>query len=99
MDEITETATQSVQSPNDESVAFTQRFQASLKFGPHGGLAASMFLVDLSALRALKSVALQIECLIVSRDACVANAHVANPKIRGVYETYFLRWLPQHILP
>src|SRR5271166_1299795 len=29
--EITETATQSVQSPNDESVTFTQRFQASLK--------------------------------------------------------------------
>ena len=42
-----------------------------------------MFLVDLSALRALKSVALQTERLIIGRDACVANAHVANPKNKG----------------
>ena len=64
--EITETATKSVQSPNNQSVTFTQRFEASLKFRPHSRLAASVFLVDLSALRPLQSVALQIQRLIVS---------------------------------
>jgi hypothetical protein len=39
-----------------------------------------VFLVDLSALRALQSVPLQIKCLIIGRDPSVANAHVANPK-------------------
>jgi hypothetical protein len=43
-------------------------------------LAASVFLVDLPALRPLKSVPLQIERLIIGRDASVANAHIANPK-------------------
>jgi hypothetical protein len=31
-------------------------------------------------LRTLKSVPLQIECLIIGRDASVTNAHVPNPK-------------------
>jgi hypothetical protein len=68
MYEITETATKPVQSPNDESVTFTQRFQASLKFRPNGRLAASMFLVDLSALRTLKSVDMRIGYARVSTD-------------------------------
>ena len=37
-------------------------------------------LVDLTALRTFKCIPLQIECLIIGRDASVANAHVANPK-------------------
>jgi hypothetical protein len=36
MYKINETATGSVQSPNDESVTFSERFQASLKFRPNG---------------------------------------------------------------
>src|ERR1700730_1870478 len=96
--EITETSTKSVQSPNNQSVTFTQRFQTSLKFRSNSRLAASVFLVDLSALRTLESVPLQIECLIIGRDASVANAHVANPKTGVVYGSYILRWLPQQIL-
>jgi hypothetical protein len=68
------------ETPFGARIASLDRRTPRVRSGPNGGLAASMFLVDLSALRALKSVALQIECLIVGRDACVAKAHVANPK-------------------
>jgi hypothetical protein len=54
MYEITETAAKSVQSPNHQSVTFTQRFEASFKFRAKSRFAASVFLVDLSALRPLK---------------------------------------------
>jgi hypothetical protein len=57
-----------------------------------------VFLVDLSAFRPLKSAPLQIECLIIGRDASVADAHVANSKKQPFYGSYILRWLLQQIL-
>src|SRR5260370_29648695 len=83
MYEITEAATKSIKSPNDQSVTFTQRFKTRIKFRPNSRFAASVFLVDLKALRTFKCIPLQIECLIIGRDASVANAHVANPKNKG----------------
>ena len=77
-DKIGEVAAQAIKPPNHEGVAFSQAFEAAFKLRPAGVLPAGLLFVYLSALGVLKCVSLQIEDLIIRRDAGVANAHVPN---------------------
>jgi len=77
-DEIREIATETVQAPDYEGIAFAEALEAGLQLRSGGVLSARLVLVDLPAFRTFERVSLQIERLVFGGDTSVANPHVPN---------------------
>jgi hypothetical protein len=95
-DEIGEVAAQPIESPNNEGVAFTQALEAAFQLRPGDVLSAGLFFVYLTASGTLECVSLQIEGLVIRRDAGVADAHVPNLIKARVSRTQFSGQVVRH---